>query len=88
MTPIKLTFSVHLDEVDVDGPDPFMLGDGQGSQGSIQDTPSSGYQPLRDQEGAVVHPDSWHFVHEHQGPLVRVVHFLVGGVGDALFLHL
>ena len=54
-----------LDEVEVDGPYPVVLSDGEGSEGTVQSPPRPRHLGLLDQEGAVVHPDPGHLVHKH-----------------------
>ena len=61
---------------DVEGPDPIVLCDWEGAQCPVHHSPGARDFPLVDEEGAVVHPDARHLVHEDERALEGVVHLL------------
>ena len=71
---------MHSHKLDVERPDPVVLGGWQSTQSSVKHAPGPGHLALLGEELAVVNPDPRHLVHEDQAALEAVVHLIIAGV--------
>lgn len=68
---------MSLQKVYVKRPYTMMLSDRQCSERTIENLTSTSYIALLSHQCTIIHPNTWHFVHKHQGSFEGVVDILV-----------
>ena len=75
-----------MSHLDVERPDPVVLGGRQSAEGPVKHPPGPGHLALLGEELAVVNPDPGHLVHPDQTPLKAVVDRVIARIRDRPFI--